>query len=106
MESHGWVFLVFIPFFFFMIFRRRSWAHWKHQSDTNRKMKRRLQKKIRTGAKLESTDLDLSQDQELEEHRQYIDDLEKRVAELENRLDFTERLLTERRESVAKESGG
>ena len=37
---------------------------------------------------------------ELEAQRDYIDQLEVRIAELENRLDFTERLLTGRREEV------
>ncbi|MFL5576711.1 MAG: hypothetical protein ACJ79S_12160 [Gemmatimonadaceae bacterium] len=36
---------------------------------------------------------------ELEEQRGTVDALESRVAELEQRLDFTERLLAERRES-------
>jgi hypothetical protein len=30
------------------------------------------------------------------EHREYVDSLERRVAELEERLDFTERLLAQR----------
>jgi hypothetical protein len=32
-------------------------------------------------------------ERELDEHRAYVDSLERRVAELEERLDFTERLL-------------
>ncbi len=32
-------------------------------------------------------------ERELDEHRVYVDGLERRVAELEERLDFTERLL-------------
>jgi hypothetical protein len=38
-------------------------------------------------------------EQELDEHRAYVDGLERRVAELEERLDFTERLLAGRPES-------
>jgi hypothetical protein len=37
-----------------------------------------------------------------EEQQAYIDSLERRVSELEERLDFTERLLSERRERVGQ----
>ena len=37
----------------------------------------------------------------LGEQQQYIESLEARVSELEERLDFTERLLAERREAVS-----
>ena len=37
-------------------------------------------------------------ERELDEHRVYVDGLERRVAELEERLDFTERLLAKRPE--------
>jgi hypothetical protein len=37
----------------------------------------------------------------LDDQQPYIDALESRVAELEQRLDFTERLVAERRESVS-----
>ena len=37
-------------------------------------------------------------ERELDEHRVYVDGLERRVAELEERLDFTERLLAGRPE--------
>jgi energy-converting hydrogenase Eha subunit G len=40
-------------------------------------------------------------ERELDEHRVYVDGLERRVAELEERLDFTERLLAQRSESVS-----
>jgi hypothetical protein len=39
----------------------------------------------------------------LKDHQSYIEALETRVSELEERLDFTERLLAERRESVSPE---
>lgn len=37
------------------------------------------------------------------DQQQYIEALESRVSELEERLDFTERLLAERREAVSQE---
>jgi hypothetical protein len=40
-------------------------------------------------------------ERELDEQRVYVDGLERRVAELEERLDFTERLLARRSESVS-----
>ena len=101
MDSHGWVFWVVIPFFFFAFFRGgRRWGN----PSMHRKMKRTMQQHIRAGARPDDGDLDYKQDEELAEHRHYIDELEKRVAELENRLDFTERLLAGRRESVGQES--
>jgi hypothetical protein len=39
-------------------------------------------------------------ERELDEHRIYVDALERRVAELEERLDFSERLLAGRSESA------
>jgi hypothetical protein len=39
--------------------------------------------------------------EKLPNQQEYIDSLETRVSELEERLDFTERLLAERRESAA-----
>ena len=39
--------------------------------------------------------------EKLPDQQEYIDSLETRVSELEERLDFTERLLAERRESAA-----
>ena len=102
MDSHGWIFWVVVPFFFFMFFRggRRRWGN----PSMHRKMKRTMQEHVREGARQDRGDLDYKQDEELAEHRHYIDELEKRVAELENRLDFTERLLAGRRESVVEES--
>jgi hypothetical protein len=38
--------------------------------------------------------------EEIEDQEAYIESLERRVSELEERLDFTERLLAERREPV------
>lgn len=96
-----WLFWMFIPFFFIMVFRRGSRYY---RGDTTRRMKRKLQRHVRAGARdIETGDLDYRQDEELEEHRHYIDELEKRVAELENRLDFTERLLAGRQEVTTGE---
>ena len=39
----------------------------------------------------------------LKDHQSYIEALETRVSELEERLDFTERLLAERRDPVRQE---
>ena len=37
---------------------------------------------------------------EIDEQREYVDSLERRVAELEERLDFTERLLAQRNQGA------
>lgn len=103
MDSHGWIFWALAPFLLVMFLRsRRQWGH----PSARRKMKKTIQPHIRAAARGAPGDLDYKQDEELAEHREYIDELEKRVAELENRLDFTERLLTERRESGLEESRG
>ena len=39
-------------------------------------------------------------EQELDEQREYVDNLERRVADLEERLDFTERLLAQRNQGA------
>ena len=39
-------------------------------------------------------------ERELDEQREYVDSLERRVAELEERLDFTERLLAQRNQGA------
>jgi hypothetical protein len=65
-----------LPFFFFaMVTRRRRWKRWHDRP---------------------------ARDGELEAQRSTIDALETRVAQLEERLDFTERLLAGRSETAAK----
>lgn len=62
----GWM-VWLVPFFLMaMIMRRRRWDQWPGWAE---------------------------RDRELETHRSTIDVLESRVAQLEERLDFTERLL-------------
>jgi hypothetical protein len=63
-----------------MITRRRRWERWAYARHA---VSPRLER-------------------ELDEHRVYVDSLERRVADLEERLDFTERLLAERREPVSQ----
>jgi hypothetical protein len=46
-------------------------------------------------------DRHLNQRDTVEDQRPYIESLESRIAELEERLDFTERLIAGKRESVA-----
>ena len=46
-------------------------------------------------------DRHLGQRDNVEDQRPYIESLESRIAELEERLDFTERLIAGKRESVA-----
>ena len=61
---------------------------WKHLP------RGRERKRHRRGEELPAGNPELAG--ELENQRNYIAELESRVAELENRLDFTERLLTSR----------
>jgi hypothetical protein len=74
MLSFAWMFWL-IPFLFFcMVARHRRAERWGYAFGGP---PQRLQR-------------------ELDEQRDYVDSLERRVAELEERLDFTERLLAQR----------
>ena len=66
-------------------FRRR----WEHQPRRGKKKRRDI----------EEAPANPELAAEVEAQRSYIGDLETRVAELENRLDFTERLLSSRQHS-------
>jgi len=68
-----WIVFFFLPFFFW---RRSGWGHHR---DPRTARAPELDEGVRTRLEL-------------------VDQLETRVAELENRLDFTERLLAERKE--------
>jgi hypothetical protein len=78
MFRFAWMFWL-IPFLFFCMmarhWRRERWAHSFRGPPTRR-------------------------ERDLDEHREYVDSLERRVADLEERLDFTERLLAQRNQGV------
>jgi hypothetical protein len=78
----SWHFL-FLPLAFFWLFGFRR--HFRHD---------RLSRRDRLELQTRQSDPELLS--EMESQRGYIGDLETRVAELENRLDFTERLLATR----------
>ena len=82
MSWHFW--LIPVMFFWFFGMRRRRWDLPHHR-----------RKKRREEGTLPSPELA----SEVEAQRSYISDLETRVAELENRLDCTERLLATRHQS-------
>jgi hypothetical protein len=75
-----WMFWLVALFIFFLVTRRRRWE---------RGMMRDGYSQHGSGPKVE---------RELEGQRSYLDALESRIAQLEERLDFTERLLSGRRE--------
>lgn len=70
-----WIVFFFLPFIFW---RRSGWG--RHRDPRDAPRSRELDESIRARLEL-------------------VDQLETRVAELENRLDFTERLLADRKES-------
>lgn len=70
MRFFGWMFWLLPFFLMMMVMRRRRWERWQAPP-------------ARDG-------------RELEEQRTYIESLESRVSQLEERLDFTERLLASR----------
>ena len=79
MFRFAWMFWL-IPFLFFCMvarhWRRERWAHTFPGPSTRR-------------------------ERELGEDRDYVDSLERRVADLEDRLDFTERLLAQRNQGAS-----
>jgi hypothetical protein len=77
MWFYGWMFWLVPLFFFSMMMRRRRWERWQGERSHG----------------------DPRRDRELEEQRSTIDALETRVMQLEERLDFTERLLAGRAEA-------
>lgn len=80
MSWHFWM----IPLAIFLAIRfSRRWRQYEHLH------KRRRRKEV-----IRERDPEVTS--ELDAQRGYISDLEARVAELENRLDFTERLLATR----------
>jgi hypothetical protein len=78
MWGFAWMFWV-VPFLFFLMVTR----HWRRE--------RWVMRGYGGSTRLE---------RELDEQRSYVDALERRVVELEERLDFTERLLSERAASA------
>jgi hypothetical protein len=85
MWRFAWMLWVVPLFFFIMMSRRRRWDRWAMREgySGHRGNEPGLQR-------------------ELEGQRSYIDSLETRIGQLEERLDFTERLLGERGNSPSK----
>jgi hypothetical protein len=84
-----WIVFFFLPFFFW---RRAGWGRsrgqrsgWERSWDTGPSRPPELDESVRARLEL-------------------VDQLESRVAELENRLDFAERLLAERKEQRLESS--
>ena len=89
MSWHVWM----IPLVIFLSIRFSR--RWQHYGRLHRKRRRREEA-------LPERDQEITG--ELENQRNYIADLESRIAELENRLDFTERLLATRAGSAESAS--
>lgn len=81
MWGFGWMFWMVPLFFFVMLMRRRRWERWATMQGGYGPR--------RDGGKFE---------RDLEGQRSNIDALETRIAQLEERLDFTERLVSGRRD--------
>jgi hypothetical protein len=84
MSWHFWWIIPLVMFWSFG-FRRRAGYSLPRRPSKQRRRERSLERDPEVAGELES-------------QRNYIAELEVRVAELENRLDFTERLLTARAE--------
>ena len=78
MAFYGWMFWLLPLVFFMMFMRRRRWERWHARRPGDGRAER-----------------------DAEQQRAYIDALETRVSQLEERLDFTERLLAGRSEAGA-----
>jgi hypothetical protein len=81
-----WYFWLIPVVIFWSFGFRRRWEHYPRGTKRSRRGR-------------EETAADPGLAAEVEAQRSYIGDLEARVAELENRLDFTERLISSRHHS-------
>ena len=95
---HGWFFFWLIPLFFFaMVSRRRRWQRWAMMGPQGEMMWSdgwRYRDRYD-----EQAMLDRAARRELGQQQEYIEALESRVAELEARLDFTEKLIGQKPET-------
>jgi hypothetical protein len=87
MSWHFWIF----PLMFFWFFGVRRW-----RAPSERGRGKRTGRRNRANGWDPVDTADVDTERELEEQRGYIEAMEQRIAELENRLDFTERLLAQR----------
>jgi predicted RNase H-like nuclease (RuvC/YqgF family) len=79
---HGMMWLL-VPLFFILVMRNRSRRHWRWQH--------------RFGPEIEDQSAYIAElQQTVEDQRSRIEDLEGRLARVEDGLEFAERLLTER----------
>jgi hypothetical protein len=83
MWGFAWMFWMVPLFFCFAMMRRRRWERWAM-----------AQGNYRGGHGGSGSGLQ----REVESQRTYIEELEHRIAQLEEKLDFTERLVTGRRD--------
>ena len=95
---HGWIFWLIPVVVFAMITRRRRWERWAAMGPQGEMMSSGWRYR---GRSPQETGLDQSARRELEQQQGYIEALETRVSELEERLDFTERLLAKPHEGGA-----
>ncbi len=94
MTWHFWILPV--AFFWFFGFRGMGW----HSGKARAKVKRKFRERGWTSEDVPASDRESGQ--ELEDQHSYIGSIEPRLAELENRLDFTERLLAGRADSTSQ----
>jgi hypothetical protein len=94
MSWHFWL----LPVMFFWFFGFRHWGDQSKRARAKLKARHRRRMGWDPGSP-DETDGETAR--ELEDQRSYMEAMELRIAELENRLDFTERLLAKRTESGA-----
>ena len=83
----GWMFWLVPLFFFMMMMRRRRWERWHGEP---------LRERWHGEPRRERWHGEARGEREVEDQRSTIEALETRVMQLEERLDFTERLLAGR----------
>lgn len=97
MSSHLWI----LPLALFWFFGFSHWRGGANKARAKWALKSR-EKQARGDWELnEGIEPDFPAQQEMENQRRTIEDMEIRIAELENRLDFAERLLAGRSEAAS-----
>ncbi len=96
----GLMFWLAVICFFAAAARRRRWERWAMMGPAGYGPYGRWDTREWRGLRRRDRDQAPAREGELDEQRTYIETLESRVTELEERLDFTERLLQGRREQA------
>ena len=88
--------------FWLMMSRRRRWHRWHRRGWEREALRETMREELRRELRGETLDRERPPAARPAPDPSYVEQLETRIAQLEERLDFTERLLEGRRETAAR----